>query len=79
MKRAREALRFGILISLAVGIGMAYVSFFHGDIMSGIFAKNPEVIQASTEYLKAYSIDCMLVSVLFCMIGYFNGCGRTRL
>lgn len=76
--RAKTALKSGILISLVIGIAMAYLSFFHGDIMSGIFAKDEAVIAASAEYLKAYAIDCLLVSILFCMIGYFNGCGKTR-
>ena len=56
---------------------MAYFSFFHGDLMAGIFARDREVIAAAADYLKAYAIDCLLVSVMFCMIGYFNGCGRT--
>ena len=29
------------------------------------------------DYLKAYAIDCLLTAILFCFIGYFNGCGRT--
>ena len=75
--RAKKALLCGIGMSLAVGVLMAYGAFFHGDILSGIFARDAEVIAASAEYLKAYAIDCLLVSVMFCMIGYFNGCGKT--
>ncbi|MCA5963971.1 MATE family efflux transporter [Blautia sp. RD014234] len=75
--RAKKALLCGIGMSLAVGVLMAYGAFFHGDILSGIFARDGEVIAASAEYLKAYAIDCLLVSVMFCMIGYFNGCGKT--
>lgn len=77
VKRANKALYYGILCSLAVGMIMGYISFFHGDWMSGIFAKDPQVIEASREYLKAYAIDCLFVSFLFCMIGYFNGCSQT--
>ena len=75
--RAKKALLYGIGVSLAVGVLMAYFSFFHGDLLAGIFARDREVIGAAADYLKAYAIDCLLVSVLFCMIGYFNGCGRT--
>ncbi|MDD3411638.1 MAG: MATE family efflux transporter, partial [Eubacteriales bacterium] len=49
----------------------------HGDALSRLFATDPSVVQASAEYLKAYAIDCLLVSFLFCFIGYFNGCGKT--
>ncbi len=75
--RAKRALAYGIGLSFVVGALMAYVSFFHGDLLAGIFARDPEVIAAAAEYLKAYAIDCLLVSFLFCMIGYFNGCGKT--
>lgn len=75
--RARKALWCGISSSLAVGIVIAYFSFFHGNLLAGIFAKDASVISAAAEYLKAYAFDCMLTSFLFCFIGYFNGCGST--
>ena len=75
--RARKALLCGICSSFAIAIVMAYLSFFHGDWMSALFAKNPEVIIASFEYLKAYAVDTLLTAFLFCFIGYFNGTGDT--
>ncbi len=76
-KRAQKALLYGILTSLAVGVLLGYFSFFHGDLMAGLFAKEADVIAVAAEYLKAYAIDCIFVSFLFCFIGYFNGCGST--
>lgn len=76
-ERARKALWCGIASSLAVGIIMGYFTFFHGNILAGIFAKDTEIIMAAADYLKAYAIDCLLTSFLFCFIGYFNGCGST--
>ena len=75
--RANKALWYGIASSLAVGVFVGYFSFFHGDILSGIFAKDLSIIAPSAEYLKAYAIDCILTAFLFCFIGYFNGCGST--
>lgn len=75
--RAKKALLYGILTSLGVGFVMAYASYFHGDLMSGIFAKESDVIGASVDYLKAYSIDCIFTSFLFCFDGYFSGSGKT--
>lgn len=75
--RARRAVVYGILSSLCVGAVMAWFVFFHGELLSGIFAKDRDVILAAAEYLKAYAIDCLMVSVLFCLMGYFNGRGRT--
>ena len=76
-ERARKALLCGIASSLAVGAVMGYFSFFHGDLLAGLFAKDAPVIAAAAEYLKAYAIDCLLTAFLFCYIGYFNGTGAT--
>ena len=76
-QRAQKALLCGIASSLAVGAVMGYLSFSHGDLLAGFFAKDAAVISAAAEYLKAYAIDCLLTSFLFCFIGYFNGTGST--
>ncbi|MBQ3880516.1 MAG: MATE family efflux transporter [Oscillospiraceae bacterium] len=76
-ERARRALFCGIASSLAVGVVMWYLNFFHGQMMAGLFARDAAVISAAADYLKAYAIDCLLTSFLFCFIGYFNGCGST--
>lgn len=75
--RAKRALFYGIATSLAVGIVVGYFSFFHGDILAAIFAKDAPIIAPAADYLKAYAIDCMLTAFLFCFMGYFNGCGNT--
>lgn len=75
--RAKKALYYGIISSLMVGIVVGYFSFFHGDILAGIFAKDAAIIAPAAEYLKAYAIDCVLTAFLFCFMGYFNGCGNT--
>lgn len=76
-ERAVKALFYGIGTSLIAGMVMAYVSFFHGNLLAGIFAREGDVIAAAADYLKAYAVDCILTSFLFCFIGYFNGCGKT--
>lgn len=75
--RAKKALWYGIASSLMVGVVVGYISFFHGSILAGIFAKDTVIIAPAVEYLKAYAIDCLLTAFLFCFIGYFNGCGNT--
>lgn len=75
--RAKRALWCGIISSLTVGIIVGYFSFFHGDILAAIFTKDALIIAPATEYLKAYAIDCVFTSFLFCFMGYFNGCGNT--
>lgn len=75
--RARRALLCGISTSLLVSVFIAYFSFFHGRVLASIFARDPQVIAAAADYLRAYAIDCLLTSFLFCFIGYFSGMGRT--
>lgn len=76
-QRARKALLCGIVSSLAAGIVIGYFAFFHGELLSGLFADKEEIISGAADYLKAYAIDCIFTSFLFCFMGYFNGCGRT--
>lgn len=75
--RANKALFYGIGTSLMAGVVLFYLGFFHGDILSAIFAKDLEVIAASADYLKAYALDCLFTAFLFCFMGYYNGCGQT--
>lgn len=76
-RRARQAMLYAMAVSLCFGIPMFFLTFFRGDILAGIFSKDAQVIAACAEYMKAYAIDCMLVCVLFCFMGYFNGTGKT--
>ena len=75
--RARRAMLWGMLVSFMLGCVMAWAAYFHGDVLGSIFARDAEVIAAGWDYLRAYAIDTLLVSFLFCFIGYFNGCGNT--
>lgn len=76
-ERSRSALFYGIKTALLVGLIMGAAAFFKGDLLASIFSGEGEVIACAHDYLKAYAIDCLLTAVLFCFIGYFNGCGRT--
>ncbi len=78
MDRAYKTLLIAIAASILAGILMWYASFFHGRLLAGIFASDPAVIAAGSEYLKAYAIDCLLTAFLFCFIGFYNGIGRTN-
>lgn len=75
--RAKQALGYGVMTAFAVGVAMFFLAFFHGDILAAIFSTDAQVIQAAHSYLKAYAIDCLLISFLFCFMGYYNGCEKT--
>lgn len=76
-ERAKKGLIYAIGTSLAIGVLIGYAAFFHGDLMASIFSGDHQVVLAAADYLKAYAIDCIFTSFLFCFIGYFNGCGKT--
>ena len=76
-ERARRAMFYGMGASLLLGCVMAWAAYFHGALLGSIFSRDAEVVAAGADYLRAYAIDTLLVSFLFCFIGYFNGCGRT--
>jgi len=77
MNRALKGFKSAVGISFLFGVTMFYLAFFHGDMLSGIFSNDREVILASADYLKAYAIDCLLTCFLFCFVGFFNGMGST--
>lgn len=78
LDRAFKGLRYAIIVSTSFGVLMFYINFFHGDMMSSIFARDQEVILAAADYLKAYAVDCLFTCFLFCFIGFYNGMEYTR-
>ncbi|ONI40505.1 MATE family efflux transporter [Candidatus Epulonipiscium fishelsonii] len=75
--RIKKGLIISFSISCVFGMIMAYIGFFHGEMLTNIFSNDKEVIAAGAIYLKAYAIDTLLVPCVFCLSGYFNGCGKT--
>ncbi|MFI3207781.1 MAG: MATE family efflux transporter, partial [Eubacteriales bacterium] len=76
-ERAKKGMFYAIGISFAIGIFMSYFCVFHGHLLTGIFASDAAVSAAAAEYLKAYAFDTVFVTIMFCMVGYFNGLGKT--
>ena len=75
--RAKRALGCAIGVSMLPAVAMFVLTFWRGDLLAGVFSKDPAVIAAAADYLKAYAIDCLLTCFLFCFIGFFNGVGST--
>jgi len=77
-KRASTALKYAMIVSFSIDVFIFYITLKHGDLLCGIFVDDPLIINAGKEYLKAFSIDVLLTSWMFCLVGYFNGCGETK-
>lgn len=78
LDRAKKALHYGAAVSFAIGVGMFFLSYFHGDVLAGIFSSDQSVVAAAADYLRAYAIDCMFTAIFFCYTGFYNGIGKTR-
>lgn len=75
--RARQSMKFGMLIGSLIGVPVALLVFFYGDVVSMIFAREMEVIVRSHEYLKGFALEAVVTSILFSFYGYFNGHSRS--
>ncbi|MEG2198746.1 MAG: MATE family efflux transporter [Anaerovorax sp.] len=75
--RAKRAMWLGMSTAAVFSIIMFYISFFHGDLLSAIFSPDPAVIAASSDFLKATAIECLILSMAYCFTGYFNGLGKS--
>ena len=76
-ERAWKTLWYAIGFSLVIGTAVCvYVQFFP-SVLPRIFDKNSEVVLAASQYLRAYILDCILVSFVFCFNGYFSGLGKS--
>ncbi len=76
-RRARTTMLSGLAISLAFGVVTFAVLFFFPEVVIRIFTPDRELIDATALYLKSFSVDCVLVCFVFCLNGFFNGCGHT--
>ena len=76
-KRAKKAMKTGMALGASVGVVIAYLAFFHGNIMSVIFTSDADVIAQSADYLKGFALEAVVTSFLFSFMGYFNGHSRS--
>lgn len=78
-ERAVQSVKYGMLITAVFGMAMCGLSWMCPGTLARIFAKEDAVIRSAGEYLRTYSIDCILVAVTFCMNGYLCGIGKSIL
>ena len=76
-KRAKQAMATGMLIGCGIGIFIAILSFFRGNLMASVFANDEAVIARAAEYLKGFAPEAVVTAILFSFIGYYNGHSKT--
>ncbi|MBM6828564.1 MATE family efflux transporter [Anaerotignum lactatifermentans] len=77
-ERATKAFFAAVRISFSCGFLVFLLTFLQGDLLASIFTSDPQVIASTQLYLKSCSFEYLFTAVNFCLLGYFNGRGKTR-
>jgi Na+-driven multidrug efflux pump len=76
-RRAIKAVGIATLFSALFGFAITAVVYFAGDKLAMVFEDDPSVIAATAEYLRGAAFEYMMFPTTFCLLGYFNGTGKT--
>ena len=76
-QRARRTMLTGMAIGCSIGVVIMLFTYFRGDLLACIFAKDAAVIERAAEYLKGFSPEAVVTCILFSFIGYYNGHSQT--
>lgn len=76
-RRAFRGLWYGIGYALVFGVAACLYSQFLPDTLTSLFSRDAQVIAAASQYLRSYTLDCILVSFIFPMNAYFSGRGKS--
>lgn len=76
-QRARRAMAAGMAMGAGIGVFISALAFFRGDLLAVIFTRDAAVVAKAAEYLRGFSIEAVVTSILFSFIGYYNGHSQT--
>jgi putative MATE family efflux protein len=75
--RAKKTMVYGMMFGGIIGIVMSSMAFLGGKQLASLFTENVAYQMKAAEYLKGFSLEAILTSVLFSFIGYYNGHNKT--
>jgi putative MATE family efflux protein len=75
--RAIKTMLTGIGLAYMISIPIFILTTASPEAVLRMFSTDPELISVGVPYLRAFSIDYLLVPVAFCLIGFFIGTGHT--
>lgn len=76
-ERMNKCLKSGIGFALVFGCSFCLYSQILPESLTGLFSKDADVVLMAADYLRGYSIDCIVVSFVFCINSYFSGQGNS--
>lgn len=78
-KRAEETLFWCMGIAAGIGAVFFVVCNLFPEFIVGRFTGETAVVTYGSQYLRSYSIDCVIASIQFCFSGFFTACGKSFL
>ena len=75
--RAKRGMAYGMLVGGSIGIVICVAAFFKGNTLAAIFTSDEKVIARAFEFLRGFSLEAVITSILFSFLGYFNGHGKS--
>ena len=76
IRRCLKSLALGIAFTLVWGIAFCLFCQLKPALLTQIFTTDRNVITMSALYLRAYSLDTLMVCFVFCLNAFFSGCGH---
>lgn len=76
-QRARKALWYGLGFALSVSFLFWIWAQVNPASMIRVFAEDSAVIAAGIPFFQSCSYDYIMVTIVFCLNGYLNGCQKT--
>ena len=78
-RRAVQCLRYGTLFSFLFALAFFLTGVFFPAQTLGVFTSDENVIREGVIYYAGYKYDYLICSLAFCINGFINGTGRTKL
>lgn len=76
-ERARKSLWYGLSFTVIVSSAFWLWAQIAPETMIGLFSKDVHIIEAGTAFFHYCSYDYILISIVFILNGYLNGCQKT--
>ncbi|WP_036610889.1 MATE family efflux transporter [Oribacterium sp. P6A1] len=77
--RARNTLKYGVIMSFSVGVFFAVLFQFISPWFFRMFTNDPVVKEYAVQYMQTYVIDCAVAGVHFPFSGFFSACNMSIL
>jgi len=75
--RAKKTFRVGLIMAYLITVVVFIVSRIFPEQILTLFDDDPGMIAAGMEYLRTFSLDYLVVPVVFCLNGVITGSGHT--